>query len=274
MKSILPAAAALLAFLPAFHPQEKVKLVRRESQGDKCKVSSTMSIVGKILTTVDGQESSKEIRHLEVSNYVSEILDIGPGLRTERRTYGECTTSDLAPGATEPTQTKTLLSGKAIDFKEVGGKTEIEGAEDVPAADLEEATQKGNFQDASMPVGPVEAGTTWEVDDLTKCLGLPKELAEGASTFKVKGTFEKIEEVGGARCAVISHRMTVKGRFKGIQTDFQGQSHQWLTLDAGRIIKMTAEGTFDFSGDQERGASKVKVGGRIVMKEETVRKYE
>ncbi|HUR39223.1 MAG TPA: hypothetical protein VM222_07005, partial [Planctomycetota bacterium] len=72
-------------------------------------------------------------------------------------------------------------------------------------------------------------------------------------------------------------RVSGKGRLQGCdgaQVDFQAQGSQWLTLDTGRILKMSMDGTFDISGELAQNGRTIKWGGRMVAKGEAVKKYE
>ncbi len=280
MKTPALAIAAFLAFAATLHAQEKVKLELRAKKGDKYTHTSKESNDGKILITFGGMEIAQEVKEREVRTYTDEVLEVEGVQPTKvRRKHGEWHQSKTAPGQEEPTKTDKALAGKTIVLKKAGDKTEYEGAEGIPAAELKKNRLRHDAMLAGLPADPVAVGTTWPIDEkkLKEDFADDGEGGMEITALKATGKLEKIEDHKGVRCAVLLIDITGDGILMGqkdLAIKLKLKAWIWLALDSGRPLTMKGDGTGDLAGELEQDGNKVKMDGKFTFKAEGEMKYE
>jgi hypothetical protein len=280
MKTAILSAAVLAVFAANLHAQDKVKLEVRAKKGDKYTHSAAESNDGKIHISIAGQEIDQEVKEREVRKYTDEILEVEGNEPTRiRRKHVEWSQSKAAPGEAEPTKTDKALAGKTIVLKKAGDKTEYEGAEGIPAAELKKNRLRPEALLLNLPAEPVAIGATWTIDEkkLKEDFGDDGEGGMELVGIKATGKLEKIEDHKGVRCAVLLIDIDGDGTIMGqkeMKLKLKLKAWIWLALESGRPLTMKGDGTGDLLGELEQDGNKIKMKGKFVFKTEGDIKYE
>ena len=271
----------LSALLVLAAAQDKVKIQIRSVAGEAYVHESRETNEGTIVVKIGDMEIPQPMKETEVRNYRDEVLEVESAKASKvRREMREWWQEKTPPGAVEPVKTAKALQGKTIVISRKDGKSSFEGADGIPAAELNRNRLRSEAVFKALPPGPVAVGDTWDVDPKTLLEDF-SEAAEagGPKMLQAKGTgkLEKIEEHKGARCAVVALTIAASGHLpqqEALKMEIAMTARLWIDLDKDRPLTMKGEGAAKLSGSLEQGGQKLSMNGEVKIRNEAEQRWE
>jgi hypothetical protein len=258
---------AVLACLSAA-PQDPVKLQIRAKKGERYTLSVTESTEGKV--RIAGQELP--FKEKEVLKYEDEVLETeGAEPARVRRKVLEWSKARQEEADAEPQKQSRQLEGKTIVLKKNGEKTDVEGAEGVPAAELREHQLRVDAYLSNLPKEAVKVGHEWNLDEKRLLEEFNEGADEGVTEVKsARGAarFEKVEDHKGVRCALIAVEVSGEGQIKeqmDAKIGFKMTVRIHLALESGRVLTMKGGGSGDLKGELDAGGEKQVLSGSFTF---------
>jgi hypothetical protein len=268
----------MIALLVLALAQDKVKLELKAVVGEKSSHAWKESNTSRIIASAAGGQSVANHLQTETRRFRDEVLEVeGPAPARVRRTIDEWTERKQRDG--ETFQEVKKLQGRTITLKRTSDEgTAVEGAEDVPPAELRKQRLRPEILFGAFPAEPVAVGQEWALEEKTllKDFGASNDATQ-FTTAQGRAKLEAVEDHKGVRCAVVSLSVKASGSVKGqeaLKTSFDVRARVWVDVAKGRLLTMKGEGEGKIEGSLDQDGEKIKLDGTFTLSIEAEQTYE
>lgn len=268
----------MIALLVLALAQDKIKVELKAAVGEKSAHTWKESTTGRIVATVAGQQAVENTLQVEVRRFRDEVLEVdGPAPTRVRRTIEEW--SETKQRGAETAKESKKLQGRTITLKRTSdGGTAVEGADDVPPAELAKQRLRPEILFGAFPAEAVAVGQEWGLEEkaLLKDFGASNDATQ-FTTAQGRAKLEAIEDHSGGRRAVMSVSVKASGAIKGqeaLKTSFDLRARVWVDVAKGRLLMMKGEGEGRIEGVLDQEGEKIKLDGTFTLSIEAEQTYE
>jgi hypothetical protein len=265
-------AAAFLATAASLWAQDKVKLEFKVDQGLAVVVESVSDSKEKVRVEQQGavQEKNDLFSHSE-QEYTDVVLEARNGFAKKvERTYAKSKFERKEFLDEEKKSGSYTLEGQKITLTDEGGaRTKIEAPEAVDRKDLRDLNLREDPLRTSMPAEAVAPGHSWKMDE-KQVLADANDQDMGIKFDKAdfKCTFEKTEERGGDRCAILKSEGILRGTTdQGLTLVLKNEAVFALSLSRKIVVETEIKGSYELTGGGEGQPFKVSGSGEFTSKQ-------
>lgn len=268
----------MIALLVLALAQDKVKLELKAAVGEKSSHAWKESNTGQIVATVAGQQAVENTLQIETRRFRDEVLEVdGAAPARVRRTVDEWT--ETRQRGAETSKEVKKLQGRTITLKRTSDEgTAVEGADDVPPAELRKQRLRPEILFGAFPAEPVAVGQEWALEEkaLLKDFGASND-ATRFTAAQGRAKLETVEDHKGVRCAVVSLSVKASGSIQGqeaLKSSFDVRARVWVDVAKGRLLTMKGEGEGKIEGSLDQDGEKIKLDGTFTLSIEAEQVYE
>lgn len=248
-------ALAFLALASAALAQDKVKLELKMDPGQSLTIETTNKSAGRIKVQQGKDAQERDILNNEEAEWTDTVKEVknGAPIKVEREYRKFKFEKKEFADEARRNGSRTLEGQKITLSLDGGARTKFDAPPAVSADDLRDLNLRDEALRKSMPADAVAPGFSWNAD--------PKEVVADANDQEVgvtysegslKFTFEKIEDRGGDKCAVIK----AVGDATGTTSDkltlkLKMETTMYLSLARKDVIESTTTGSYELTGGGE-----------------------